>query len=106
MTDRETMRKLVEQAYAQRASGNLEGVMDAFHPDAIFELVGDNKVLPLTGAVRSHANVRQAMAGFIDNFEFIKRDIIAFIADGDRAAVHSRLTVRFRPKYHLYDGID
>ena len=98
MTDRETMRKLIEQAYAERASGNLEGVMAAFHADAVFELVGDNKVLALAGAVRGHPNVREAITGFIGAFEFIKRDIISFIADGDRAAVHSRLTIRFVPR--------
>lgn len=98
MTDREMMRKLVEQAYTERASGNIDGVMAAFHADAVFELAGNKKILALAGAVRSHPNVREAMAGFIGAFEFIKRDIIAFIADGDRAAVHSRLTVRFVPK--------
>ncbi len=98
MADRETMRKLVEQAYTERARGNIEGVMAAFHADAVFELVGDQKVLPLTGAVRSHPNVREAMSGFIGAFQFIKRDIISFIAEGDRAAVHSRLTIRFVPK--------
>ena len=98
MTDREAMRKLVEQAYADRDSGNIDGVMAAFHADAVFELVGDNKVLALAGAVRSHPNVREAMTGFIGAFQFIKRDIISFIADGDRAAVHCRLTIRFVPK--------
>ena len=98
MADREMMRKLVEQAYAERARGNIEGVMAAFHADAVFELVGEKKVLALAGAVRSHPNVREAMTQFIAHFEFIKRDIISFIADGDRAAVHSRLTIRFVPK--------
>ena len=37
------------------------------------------------------------MTGFIASFEFIKRDIISMIVDGDRAAVRCRLTVRFVP---------
>jgi len=98
MSDRETMQTLVQQAYAERASGNVEGVMAAFHADAVFELVGDQKVLPLAGAVRSHPRVREAITDLIGAFEFIKRDIIVFIADGNRAAVHSRLTMRFVPK--------
>jgi len=98
MADREAMRKLVEQTYADRGSGHIDGLMSAFHADAVFELVGDTKVLALAGAVRSHPNVREAMTAFIGTFEFIKRDIISFIADGDRAAVHSRLTIRFVPK--------
>lgn len=98
MADREVLRQLVEQAYAHRASGNLEGVMSAFHPDAVFRLVGDSQLLPLAGEVRSHPNVRQAMIGFIGAFKFIKRDIIAFIVEGDRAAVHSRLTIGYAKK--------
>ena len=97
-TDRDAMRGIVEQAYAHRNTGDIEGLMSAFHADAVFELVGEKKVLALAGAVRGHPNVREAMTGFIATFQFIKRDIVSFIADGDRAAVHSRLTVRFVPK--------
>ena len=98
MADRETMRKFVAQAYADRDGGNIDGLMSAFHAKAVFELAGEPKALALAGAVRSHANIREAMTAFIGHFEFVKRDIISFIADGDRAAVHSRLTVRFVPK--------
>jgi ketosteroid isomerase-like protein len=42
--------------------------------------------------------VQTALAGFIENFEFMKRDIVAALVEGDRAAVHSRLKVRFVPK--------
>ena len=98
MADREAMRKFVEQAYADRDGGHIDGLMTAFHADAVFELMGEKTVLPLAGAVRSHPNVREAMTGFIGTFQFIKREIISFIADGDRAAVHSRLTVRLLPK--------
>jgi ketosteroid isomerase-like protein len=35
---------------------------------------------------------------FIDAFEFVKREIIDIIVEDNRAAVHSRLKVRFIPK--------
>lgn len=98
MTDRDAMRRIIEQAYAARAAGDVEGLVSAFHPDAVFELVGEKKVFALAGAVRSHSNIREAMTQFIAAFQFTKRDIISFMADGDRVTVHSRLTVRFVPK--------
>ena len=98
MTDREAIRKVIEQAYAERARGNVKGVMDLFHADAVFELVGEKKALALTGAVRGHPSVQEAITQLIGNFEFIERDIISFIADGDRASVRSRLKIRFAPK--------
>ena len=98
MADREAVRILVEQAYSARGKGNIDGVMAAFHPDVLFKLAGDEKVLALAGAVQGHSNVREAMTGFIAAFEFIQRDILSIISDGDRAAVHSRLKIRFVPK--------
>jgi ketosteroid isomerase-like protein len=98
MANREAMSRLIEEAYAARGSGNVKGLMATFHADAVFELAGDSKALKLAGAVRGHTNIQQAMTGFIGAFEFLKRDIISMIADGDRAAVHCRLTIRFVPK--------
>ena len=95
MADRETIRRLIEEAYAARSSGDIKGVMAGYHADGTFELAGEKRTLALAGAVEGHANVQEAMTGFIANFEFIKRDIICMIIDGDRAAVQSRLRIRW-----------
>jgi hypothetical protein len=42
--------------------------------------------------------VRAALTGFIETFEFMGRDIVDAMVEGDRAAVRSRLKVRFVPK--------
>jgi ketosteroid isomerase-like protein len=94
MTDRDTVRKLIEEAYAARTRGDIDGVMTAFHADGVFCLAGDPKALALAGTVEGHSNVREAMSGFIASFEFIERDILSMIIEGDRAAVHSRLKMR------------
>ena len=62
MTDREAMRKLIEQAYAARTSGDINGLMAGFHADGVFELAGDKKALALAGAVEGHSNIREAMS--------------------------------------------
>jgi ketosteroid isomerase-like protein len=98
MASREAMLDTIYRAYDARGTGDIEGLMAAFHPNAVFELKGEKDMLEVAGAVQGHQNVRAALAGFIKTFEFVKRDIVDAMVDGDRAAVHSRLKVRFIPK--------
>jgi ketosteroid isomerase-like protein len=93
MMDRAAIEALINQAYAAREKGDVEGLMEAFHPNAVFELAGAKTVLAVAGAVQGRPNVRASLAGFIEGFEFINRDIISFVVDGERAAVHSRLVL-------------
>jgi ketosteroid isomerase-like protein len=98
MASREAMIDTINRAYEARGKGDLEGLMEAFHQDAVFELKGDKTLLELVGPVQGHPNVSLAMDAFIKTFEFLKRDIVEAIVEGDRAAVHSRLTLRCVPK--------
>jgi ketosteroid isomerase-like protein len=98
MASREAMIDTIYRAYDARGKGDIESLMAAFHPNAVFELKGEKDMLEVAGAVRGHQGVRAAMTGFIEAFEFLKRDIVGAMVDGDRAAVHSRLKVRFIPK--------
>ena len=98
MASREAMIGTICRAYDAREKGDIETLMAAFHPNAVFELKGEKAVLEVAGAVQGHPNVRAALTGFIETFEFLKRDIISTTIEDDRAAVHSRLTVRFVPR--------
>jgi ketosteroid isomerase-like protein len=108
MGNRETMHELISQAYAARGRGDLEELMTAFHPDAVFTLVGDKRALEVAGSVQGHRSLRETLAGFIATFHFIEREILSEVVEGDRAAVHSRLVVRYNPTgaTHKTDVID
>ena len=98
MTSRDEMLQTIMRAYKAREEGNIEGLMATFHPNAVFELKGDKRLLEVAGTVEGHANVRAALSQFIEGFQFKKRDILDEIVEGDRVAVHSRLEVLFVPK--------
>jgi ketosteroid isomerase-like protein len=102
MASREEMMDTIEKAYAARASGDMENLMTAFHSDGAFELMGDSKELLVAGRAEGHDGVRAAMDGFVKNFEFLKRDILDSVIEGDRAVVHSRLQIRFVPKDNVF----
>jgi len=97
MASRNEMLETIHRAYEARATGDMEGLMTAFHSHGAFELKGEQKHLQVAGLMEGHDNVRAAMAGFVDTFEFVKRDIIATVVEGERAVVHSRVAVRFIP---------
>src|ERR1700757_466045 len=102
MANRETMLEVIRGAYAARRVGDLEGLISAFHPAAVFTLVGDKKALDVVGSVQGHGGVREALGGFIASFEFGDRDILSEVVEGDRAVVHSRLVVRYKPKNRVW----
>src|ERR1700689_2850075 len=98
MAGREAMLETIYRAYDARAKGDIDGIMAAFHPNAVFELKGEREILAVAGSAQGHQNVRAVMTGLIENFEFLKREIVAEIVEGERAAVHSRLTIRYTSK--------
>jgi ketosteroid isomerase-like protein len=108
MGNREAMLDVIRQAYAARGRDDLEELIRAFHPDAVFTLVGDKRTLEVTGSVQGHRSLRETLAGFIAAFRFVERKILSEVVEGDRAAVHSRLVVRYNPTgaTHTTDVID
>jgi ketosteroid isomerase-like protein len=97
MGNRETLLELVRRAYAARGKGDLDELMTAFHPEAVFTLVGDSRSLQAAGSVKGHPSLRETLGGFISSFEFTERHILSELVEADRAAVHSRLVVRYSP---------
>ena len=98
MANREELLDQVRRAYAARGKDALDDLMAEFHPKAVFTLAGDKQALSVTGSAQGHSAVREGMGKFISTFEFGERHILSELVEGDRAAVHSRITVRFRPK--------
>jgi ketosteroid isomerase-like protein len=103
MTSREAMLQTIERAYEARAKGDIDALMATFHPNATFELVGDSATTQIAGLTEGHSNLRTTLGGLIDAFEFRKRDIVDAVVEGDRAVIHSRVTVRFVPKGTVFE---
>ena len=70
---------VIEHADAQSAIGNPPRPRSLSHDEAFQE-------------------VRQTLERLIATFQFVERTVISTLIDGDRAAVHSRVQLRFIPK--------
>jgi len=95
--NRETILEVIGHAYKARGEGDLDALMTAFHPEAVFTLIGDKKALEVTGTFHGHNHVREALRDFISTFDFLDRHILSNVVEGDRAAVHSCIVVRYGP---------
>jgi ketosteroid isomerase-like protein len=115
MTDRKTIEAAIDRCYAARQKGDIETVMAAFDPEGVFELAGSKEMVAAVGVARGHQDIRSTMTGLIAAFDFIDRDIISMVIDGERAAVHSRVKIRYVPRnetittdlldtFHFKDG--
>ena len=96
--DRATIETLIDQSYAARKLGDIEKLMSFFHPDAVFELAGSTELVAAARAAQGHQEVRTAMSDLIAAFVFIEREFISKVIDGERAAVHSRVKIKYVPK--------
>jgi ketosteroid isomerase-like protein len=97
MTDRAVIEGLINHAYETRNGANVDAIVALFHPDGQFVLAGSPATTAVAGTARGHGELRAALAGLVAGFEFLRRDIVGTVIDGDRAAVHSRVSLRFIP---------
>jgi ketosteroid isomerase-like protein len=97
MENRGTVLEPIRRAYAARDRGDLDDLLAAFHPEAEFTLVGDRQALAVAGSAQGHRGLREALGGFIATFQFVEREILSELVEGDRAAVHCRLVVQYNP---------
>ncbi len=96
--DRDAILALLEQAYEARRTENIEAIMAILHPEAKFEIAGAREHTAAVGQSQGHQEIRTAVAGLISNFQFVERDILNTLIDGELAVVHSRVKLRFVPK--------
>jgi ketosteroid isomerase-like protein len=101
MTDRKAIQNLIEKAYEARRVGDVEGIVSIFHPNGVFQLAGSKTTTQAVGITTGHDDLRKTMTGLIQAFEFVHRDILTFLIDGDQAAVHSRVQIRVTLKNQM-----
>lgn len=115
MTDRKTMEAVIDRCYAARQKGDIETMMAAFDKDGAFGLAGSKEMVAAVGTAQGHEAIRESMTGLVAAFDFIDRNIICMVIDGERAAVHSRVRIRYVPSdrtfttdlldlFHFKDG--
>ncbi|MDB5577613.1 MAG: hypothetical protein JWR80_2789 [Bradyrhizobium sp.] len=95
--DRKMMLQTIEEAYAARVRGDLDGVMRAFAVDANFQINAAPSPPQLAYFTEDSNALRTAMAQLIDTFEFSDLQILDSVVEGPKAVVRLSFTVKARP---------
>ena len=93
---REEMMRVIGDAYAARVSGNVEGIVAAFAPNARFSLNAAPPLPTVAVATEGEGGIRKEMTQLVNAFEFQKLDVVDSVVEGSKAAVRIRFTVRSR----------
>ncbi|WP_332683570.1 nuclear transport factor 2 family protein [Bosea sp. (in: a-proteobacteria)] len=97
MVERAVVEALIRDAYAARHRGDLDALMDCFHPDCSYRLAGGPDAAPMFMRPDGQAAVREQMAGLIATFVFSNIEELAMTVDGDTATLHWRADVACTP---------
>jgi ketosteroid isomerase-like protein len=97
MTDTGAIGVLIRDAYAARHRGDLDALMDYFHPQCSYRLAGGPEVAEVFMQPDGIDAVREQMAGLIATYVFSNIKEMALTIDGDRAMLHWRADVECKP---------
>lgn len=90
------MEKLVRDIYAARKRGDYDAMAEMCAAGASLRLAGAPEHFPLAGTTRGRAALRERFAA-LAQFAFANQKMISISVDGDRATVHWRASVTYKP---------
>lgn len=92
--DRHSILQTIQDAYAARVRGDIDGVMRAFAAGANFQI---NAAPSLAHMTEDADALRKAMSQLIATFTFSDLEILDSIVEGPKAAVRLSFTVQAKP---------
>lgn len=93
MTDRLRTEKLLQELYAARLRGDLDGICATFAPDAKFQISGASIASPMAIKADGVDQFRQLLAIMIKTLPHSDQRILSMLIDGKKAAVHWRVKI-------------
>ena len=93
MTDRSQTEKLLQQLYAARLRGDLDGICATFTPDAKFQISGASTASPMAIKADGVDQFRPLLAIMIKTLPHSDQRILSTLIDGSKAAVHWRVKI-------------
>jgi ketosteroid isomerase-like protein len=93
MIDRVEVEHLLNELYAARLRGDLDGVCGTFCDDAVFRLAGASNVSPVGVMSVGIGQFRPLLALMIKSFKLSDHARLSSVIDGAKAAVHWRVRV-------------
>ncbi len=96
MTDRQTLKSIVNKLYEARAVNDIDALMSHTGPGFSFCLVGSGKLAPMAQRVCEPAAVDTAIRGLVGDWDMSQIKTTRLYVDGDTVFAHRAGPIRYR----------
>ncbi|MEA2856745.1 MAG: hypothetical protein QOH98_1066 [Methylobacteriaceae bacterium] len=103
MTRSEEIKTIVARLYAARKSGDVDASLRFFADDATFAMNGSKQASGIAMEARGKDAIRAALTNLLNAYDMHEQTILSFLVDEEKAAVHHRSKLKFKPTGEVFD---
>ena len=103
MSRSEEIKAIIARLYAARRSGDLDAILRFFDADATFAMSGSKQASGVAMEARGLDRIRAALTSLLDAYDMHEQTILSFLVDDEKAAVHHRSKMKFKPTGEVFD---
>ena len=103
MTRSEEIKAIIARLYAARKNGDIEGIARFFDDNATFAMSGSKQASGIAMEAKGADEIRAALTNLINAYDMQEQTILSFLVDDEKAAVHHRAKMKFKPSGEVFD---
>jgi ketosteroid isomerase-like protein len=103
MTRSEEIKAIIARLYAARKNGDLDSILKFFDENATFAMSGSKQASGVAMEAKGTHEIRAAMTNLLNAYDMHDQTILSFLVDDEKAAVHHRSKLKFKPTGEVFD---
>ena len=103
MSRAEEIKAIIARLYAARRSGDLDSILRFFDENATFAMSGSKQASAAAMEAKGVDQIRAALTNLLDAYDMHEQTILSFLVDDEKAAVHHRSKMTFKPTGEAFD---
>jgi ketosteroid isomerase-like protein len=103
MTRSEEIKAIIARLYAARKNGDIEGIARFFDDNATFAMSGSKQASGIAIEAKGADEIRAALTNLLNAYDMQEQTILSFLVDDEKAAVHHRAKMKFKPSGEVFD---
>jgi ketosteroid isomerase-like protein len=103
MSRSEEIKAIIARLYAARKSGDVDAILRFFAENATFVMSGSKQASGIAIEAKGAGEIRAAMTNLLNAYDMHEQTILSFLVDDEKAAVHHRSKLKFKPTGEVFD---
>jgi ketosteroid isomerase-like protein len=103
MSRSEEIKAIIARLYAARKSGDVDAILRVFAANATFAMSGSKQSSGIAMEAKGAEEIRAALTNLLNAYDMHEQTILSFLVDDEKAAVHHRSKLKFKPTGEVFD---